>query len=130
MAVLHRALFTWFIALLFLILLVLRLDGKAQWNWFIIFIPLWLFDVILLAYIGFNMLIHCKNGYDRNEMTMLRKVCFLVATIFKLVFEILVCIRFQYKQTLSLYIVAGPAWALLLMAIAETSRSLFNLLFP
>ena len=126
MAVLHRALFTWFVVLLFLILLVLRLDGKAEWNWFIIFIPLWLFDGVLLVYITFNMLMHCKNGYDRNDMTMLRKVGFLAAAIFKMTFEILVCVRFQYRYTLSLYVVAAPAWALLLMAIGEASRSLLG----
>ncbi|XP_076178907.1 transmembrane protein 60 [Ptiloglossa arizonensis] len=61
MAVVHRALFTWFILLIFLILLDLRLDQRIQWNWFIVFIPMWLYDHILLIYRVFNMISHCKN---------------------------------------------------------------------
>lgn len=73
MAVLHRALFTWFNLLIFLILLVLRLDHRIQWNWFIVFIPMWLYDSILLIYILFNMISHCKNGHDRAS-SLRRKV--------------------------------------------------------
>lgn len=73
MAVLHRALFTWFNLLIFLILLVLRLDLRIQWNWFIVFIPMWLYDNILLIYIIFNMISHCKNGLDRAS-SLKRKV--------------------------------------------------------
>lgn len=65
MAVLHRALFTWFNLLIFLILLVLRLDQRIQWNWFIVFIPMWLYDNILLIYVTFNMILFCKNAHDR-----------------------------------------------------------------
>ncbi|CAB0038867.1 unnamed protein product [Trichogramma brassicae] len=65
MAVLHRALFTWFNLLIFLILLVLRLDHRIQWNWFIVFIPMWLYDNILLVYIAFHMILSCKNTHER-----------------------------------------------------------------
>lgn len=47
----HKALFTWFISLVFLILFLLRADGKVDWNWFIIFIPMWLFDAAVITYI-------------------------------------------------------------------------------
>lgn len=66
MAVLQRALFTWFNLLIFLILLVIRLDQRIQWNWFIVFIPMWLYDQILLIYIVFNMVSHFKNGLVVN----------------------------------------------------------------
>ena len=65
MAVLHRALFTWFICLMFLILLVLRLDERVRWSWFIVFIPLWLYDSILLIYLIFSMVSHCRTSHDR-----------------------------------------------------------------
>lgn len=66
MAVLHRALFTWFNLLIFLILLVLRLDSRIEWNYFIVFIPMWIYDNILLIYIIFNMISHCKNRRVNN----------------------------------------------------------------
>merc|ERR1719339_932069 len=66
MAVLHRAFFTWFICLMFLILLVLRLDERVRWSWFIVFIPLWLYDSILLIYLIFSMVSHCRTSHDRG----------------------------------------------------------------
>ena len=60
MAVLHRALFTWFICLIFLILLVLRLDERTRWSWFIVFIPMWLYDSILIVYFAFEMITLCR----------------------------------------------------------------------
>ena len=87
MAVLHRALFTWFILLVFVILLVLRLDGKAIWNWFIIFIPLWIFDALLGIYVVFHMVTHCKNGHDRGDLTMPRKIAYLAGLLLKSTFQ-------------------------------------------
>ncbi|KAK6960350.1 transmembrane protein 60, partial [Biomphalaria glabrata] len=51
MSVVPKALFTWFLILVFFILLVLRVDEKVEWNWFIIFIPLWLLDASVLTFI-------------------------------------------------------------------------------
>lgn len=51
MTLVHRALFTWFIILVFCICLCLRLENRTQWNYFIVFIPLWIFDAILLIYV-------------------------------------------------------------------------------
>lgn len=82
MAVLHRALYTWFNILIFLILLVLRLDQRIQWNWFIVFIPMWLYDNILLTYVVFNMISHCKNGHDRIN-TLRRKVFLYCNSVLK-----------------------------------------------
>lgn len=51
MTLVHRALFTWFILVVFSICLCLRLENRTQWNYFIVFIPLWIFDAILLIYV-------------------------------------------------------------------------------
>lgn len=51
MTLVHRALFTWFIILVFCICLCLRLESRTHWNYFIVFIPLWIFDAILLIYV-------------------------------------------------------------------------------
>lgn len=82
MAVLHRALFTWFNILIFLILLVLRLDQRIQWNWFIVFIPMWLYDNNLLIYIVFNMISHCKNGHDRVSSLRRKVIATVIHTFF------------------------------------------------
>ncbi|XP_034937140.1 transmembrane protein 60 [Chelonus insularis] len=115
MAVLHRALFTWFELLIFLILLVLRLDQRIQWNWFIVFIPMWVYDSILLIYIVFNIISHCKNGHNQME-GLRRKAWHMIAVLLKLSVQLLICLRLEApywnlpaKAVLSPFLILLPA---------------------
>ena len=111
MAVLHRALFTWFNLLIFLILLVIRLDQRIQWNWFIVFIPMWLYDQILLIYIVFNMVSHFKNGLVVN---LRREAWYMTAVFMKLTAQILICLKLEASHWfLPAKIVLAPFWVLL-----------------
>lgn len=111
MAVLHRALFTWFNLLIFLILLVLRLDSRIEWNYFIVFIPMWIYDNILLIYIIFNMISHCKN---RRVNNLQREARYMIAVLLKLSAQILICLKLEAPQwSLSAKIVLAPFWLLL-----------------
>ncbi|ELU18529.1 hypothetical protein CAPTEDRAFT_58245, partial [Capitella teleta] len=113
MAVNHRALFTWFTLLVFSILLVLRMDRKVSWNWFIIFIPMWTFDILMLIFITFYMIIHCKNGFEVTDYSMRRKIFFLVCVVLKLSFQVILCLRLQYLYNLPSYCPLIPLWLLL-----------------
>ncbi len=66
MAVLHRALCTWFVVQIFLILLVLRLDERVRWSWFIVFIPIWLHDAIMQMSLIVKIVTSC-NASDRSR---------------------------------------------------------------
>ncbi|XP_041360767.1 transmembrane protein 60-like [Gigantopelta aegis] len=127
MAVMHRALFTWFTVLIFLILLVLRLDNKVLWNWFLIFTPLWLFDAVVIIYITVNMIVHCKNGYDRNDLTMPRKLWFMATVVLKLTFQVMLCLKWEYFSFISLYIIMIPFWLLTSGACLDVFRGLVKL---
>lgn len=111
MAVLHRALFTWFNLLIFLVLLVLKLDGKIQWNWFVVFIPMWLYNNILLMYIIFNMISRCKNGL---LISLHKEVWYITAVILKLCAQILICSKLEAPEwSLPAKVVLAPFWLLL-----------------
>ena len=92
MAVLHRALFTWFICLMFLILLALRLDKRVRWSWFIVFIPLWLYDTILLIYLVFSMISHCRSSRDRWDKTIFRKIWSIFIVLQLIAAQVMLCI--------------------------------------
>ncbi|RXN16653.1 transmembrane 60-like protein [Labeo rohita] len=64
------------------------LDGKIVWNWFLIFLPVWTFDLILLLMLIVKMAGRCKPGFDpRNGAENLKKrVWYLVAMLLKLAF--------------------------------------------
>lgn len=126
MAILHRALFTWFIVLTFLILMVLKLDNKVDWNWFLIFTPMWLFDAVVTIYVTFKMIVHCKNGYDRTDLTMRRKIYYMLGVFLKLSFQVLLCMRLQYYEIIRLLYVMIPLWILLLQTLVDVSVGLWR----
>lgn len=124
--VMHRALFTWFILLLFFILLCLRLDGRMHWNWFLIFLPMWLYDVILSIIVLFNLAIYCKQESTkeliRNEHNLL-----LLMVILKVAAQIMICLKLEYKSLhLTLYHVLIPLWLLLPILIVDVSFKLYK----
>ncbi|XP_033327737.1 transmembrane protein 60 [Megalopta genalis] len=111
MAVVHRVLFTWFYLLVFLALLNMKLEQKIQWNWFIVFIPMWFYDLVLLGNGVFFIISHCKNGRVRD---VYREVWYTAAVFLKLSVEILICVKLEVSQWfLPAKVVLAPFWILL-----------------
>uniref|UniRef100_A0A2R5LHW2 Putative membrane protein n=1 Tax=Ornithodoros turicata TaxID=34597 RepID=A0A2R5LHW2_9ACAR len=113
MAVLHKVLLTWFLFTIFFILLALRLDEKTEWNWFLVFVPMWLFDVKLMLYIAVQLLSICRRRHD-TPPTIRRKVWCLFCLLLKTAFQLGVCIRLQYTAKIPWVFVALPLWIMLL----------------
>lgn len=127
MAILHRALFTWFIFLVFLILLCLRLESRTHWNWFIVFIPMWVYDSILLIYVLFHMVSHCRNGIERFRGTINKHVWYITAIGLKMAAQIIICIKLEYnKVNLPIYLVMMPIWMLLPVLCVEVFMHLIK----
>jgi len=89
MTVNYRALFVWFQLFTFLILFVIRLDDKLVCSWFLVFIPMWVLDFIISAYIVFYISKHCMSGVDQANRSQYRKACYLVCVLLKLAFQVL-----------------------------------------
>lgn len=116
MAFLHKVQFIWFMVLIFIILLTLKLDGKInEWDWFIIFIPMWILDTVIIAFTLINMVMHCRNKWWHNtrETSLKRKSWCLTGIILKLVFQILLCLKLQYYGELRVYQIMVPVWLFL-----------------
>ncbi len=96
MAVLHRALCTWFVCLIFVVLLCLRLDERTRWSWFIVFIPMWLYDGLLLIYLVFEMVTIRKSPrVSATLWNVRRKAWYLACVLLKLATQIMVCIKLE-----------------------------------
>jgi len=129
MAVLHRALLSWFLGLVFLILLVLRLSERTQWNWFIVFIPMWIFDGAVMTYAGFYVFSRCR-GESRQLCTSFdfRKLYFVVPVTFKLSLQILICLKLEVPSwDIPLYYVFIPLWCILLIVILTMMHHLIQI---
>eukprot|EP00088_Acartia_fossae_P016330 TRINITY_DN19131_c0_g1_i1.p1 TRINITY_DN19131_c0_g1~~TRINITY_DN19131_c0_g1_i1.p1 ORF type:complete len:137 (-),score=9.50 TRINITY_DN19131_c0_g1_i1:412-822(-) len=123
MAVLHRALFLWFITLIFSILVALRLEQRVRWSWFIVFVPMWLYDSILLIYLIFLMGSHWRTSSDRWQRGG-HMFC-LVALTLKVSAEILLCLRLEGRD-LPLYYVMIPVWIGLPILTLDVFLSMFD----
>ncbi len=126
---LHRALCSWFICLIFLILLVLRLDKRIWWSWFIVFIPMWLYDSILLLYLTFNLVTH----HNRTFKSMRRRVWNLTCALLKLTAQIMLCLKLDLENNkdypgfkLPLYYVMIPVWIVLPVASVDIFYTMYN----
>ncbi|XP_055530495.1 transmembrane protein 60 [Wyeomyia smithii] len=120
MGFVQRALFTWFILLVFLILLCLRLESRITWNWFIVFIPLWLYDAILITWVVIEII----QRQHANRIISFRHYEYYVAGILlKMVSQIAICLKLEYNS-IPLYAMMIPIWCLLAMLIVYMATNL------
>ncbi|EEB12418.1 conserved hypothetical protein [Pediculus humanus corporis] len=114
MSVLHRALFTWFTLLVFLILLVLRVDNRTQWNWFVVFIPVWIFNAIILNYSVIDTVSFCKSRRFNRHVDVSMNLYLVTMIVLKLAFEIMLCLKLEYPSiNLSTVYIVLPLWIIL-----------------
>lgn len=127
MSVLHRAVFTWFTLLIFLILLVLRVDERTEWNWFVVFIPVWIFNSILLIYSAFDTVTLCKSRSVHRRGDIYWNVFLVSGILFKMAFEIMLCLKLESPSlNISTVYVLSPLWIILLMLAFDVFITLIN----
>ena len=128
MSLVQRVLLSWIFLLIFLIMLVLKLDSKIQWNWFLIFLPVWTFDTVLILMLVVKMAGRCKSSVNLRDgqHDMGRRVWYLVALLLKLGFCLTLCFRLEKLTDVWLSVVCVPLWALLLGALVELGHNVFH----
>jgi len=130
MTVNSRALCVWFFLVFFIVLLVLRLDEKVVWSWFIVFIPMWLLDVIMITYISIFILRHCATGNDPSGRSMLQKSYSVTCVLFKTAVQILICVRVEYASMMAAAFAVVPVWLLLVALTIDVSLSVIRRVSP
>lgn len=127
MALLHRALVAWFVALVFLILLVLQLDHRTQWSWFLVLVPIWFWDCLIIVLIALQLFSqHCSQHLRSRPWYFCKKLVLLMSPILlKITFQCLLCNKLDNPSSnIALYYLFIPLWFLLLVAIAKLTRIL------
>lgn len=130
MAVLiFNCLVTWFSAIFFLIFVLLKVDGILSWNWFAVFIPMWIYDVVVIVDLSFKIALRKKLARSQPNQpvnSISTNIWRLIASLLKLLFEALLCTYLQYDAGLSLFYVMIPLWCLLLGTIIEVGIFTFK----
>jgi len=114
---------------MFLILLALRLDKRVRWSWFIVFIPLWLYDVILLVYHIFSLISQMRSSRrDRYQYNIVRKVWIILLIVFPLIAaQIMLCIKLDDNGIeIQLVYMMIPVWIILASSTVAVFQSLFE----
>lgn len=100
---------------------------QVQWSWFLIFLPVWVFDGILILMLAIKMAGRCKPGYDpRNGSPDLRlRAWYLTAMLLKLAFCLTLCAKLEKLADMKLSFVCIPLWTMLLGALVELGLNIF-----
>lgn len=113
MGFVQRALFTWFILGVFLAVLCFRLENRIYWNWFLVFIPLWLYDAILITW----AVIEIVQRQHANRLILLQHYKYYgFGILLKILSQIGICLKLEYKW-IPMYAMMIPIWMLLVMLI-------------
>ncbi|KRY43304.1 Transmembrane protein 60 [Trichinella spiralis] len=149
MSAIHRALFLWSCIMAFVIIAVMRLDGRISWHWSAVFTPLWILDLVALFYTllscvrQVHLLRACSLGFAQiasDGYCKRRNVSFLLVILFKLCFLSLLSVKLEQQQhqhsavgkfstgeSIKFWHVMLPFWASVSIALAEITYRLYHI---
>lgn len=114
MGFIQRALFTWFITVVFLIMLCLRLEHRIMWSYFLIFIPWWTYDTILFIWIFIEL--YKRHKHHRVIDSFKKYQYYIYGVLLKIASQIMICLKLEY-DFFKLYIMMIPIWLLIITLI-------------
>lgn len=123
-----RVLVVWVITLVTTVFLVIRLDRESNWKLFIVFIPTLLFEGVLLFVIISRIIRHDRRRFHDDEITIKRKIWFLLLLILNFIFICLVCAKLDglLGASFSWYYVFIFLWIFLILVSMDATRELLQ----
>lgn len=122
MSLVGRATVWWLLASFFLLFVVMKLDGSIDWLWYVVFVPMWILDVLSVLYLIFSH----SAGNQRCLRMIVNDFCIpkevsiglMVAYGMKLLFGLLLCAKLDGFANISAFYVFIPLWAgLIIVAV-------------
>lgn len=94
--------------IIFLSFLSTRIDHSINWNWFLVFIPIFFLQICYL--IDSIVLIVKNRRSNRTKISIF--FLYLICILLIFAFEILLCLKLEYFPNLSCAYVFIPLWSL------------------
>lgn len=116
----HRSLFASLLITVFLIILLSKIDGKSSWTWFSIFTPIWILDLFTF------LLYYARQRTTEFYYDFQSKRTIVSSIIVKLIFQCLLCVKLEFFQSLSSFIVMIPLWIFLIMISISVFREMIT----
>ena len=120
-----RVLGIWSVTLMTIVFLVVRVDKESNWNYFVVFIPVLVYDGVLLFVVLSRIVRHIsRRRFHENEASVKRKLWFFLLLILNFIFVCMVSSKLDRHVTFSWYYVFIILWILLILVLADTTRFL------
>ncbi|UXI17131.1 type I inositol 3 4-bisphosphate 4-phosphatase-like [Sarcoptes scabiei] len=117
----HRSLLTALLLTIFLIVLLGKIDGKSSWNWFSIFAPIWVIDVVHFVLLRYTNQ-RSEISTDDDAIDSKRKNLMILSL--KMLFQLLLCIKLEWFDFIPLFVVMMPLWAFMIIISINILRAL------
>lgn len=127
-ALIIRCLVTWFSGLLSVLFILLKVDGIVSWNWFLSFLPLWIYDLAVIIDLSVKIGLRRRVQSQQRQSNCVRNVWHLIASCLLLGFQAMICTYLQYDGKLRLVFAMIPLWCILLGMIVEVGIFLRSIL--
>ena len=110
--------------ILFFSFLTVRVDQTVKWNWFIVFIPLYLLQ---LSFIIDSIILIANNIIKSKPEQSIKISIFLASIILFFIFEVLLCLKLEYYPVeIKLSFVCMPLWLVLTAASVYIFKKLIK----
>jgi cell division protein FtsW (lipid II flippase) len=119
-----RVLCLWSVTLITTIFLVVRVDSESDWNYFVVFVPVLIYDGVLILVVSSRIIRHSRRRFYDDERTVKRKLWFLLLVVLNFIFVCLVSSKLDGHVSFSWYYVFTVLWMLLILVAADTTRFL------
>ena len=123
MGFLARVSLFWALVSLFLLMIVIKLDGSAgkDWSWYVIFVPVWFYDAFAVLFLSLSLFCRSRrpNTSYFNYFTNNRKVWLLFLFALKILFSLMLCAKLDGLLKVSYVFIFIPLWLLLLMLTGD-----------
>ena len=119
-----RVLGLWSVTLITTVFLVVRADGESNWNYFMVFVPVLVYNGVLMVVVLSRILRHSRRRFHDDEQTLKRKLWFLLLLVLNFIFICLLSSKLDRHISFSWYYVFTVLWILLLLVLTDTTRFL------
>ena len=119
-----RLLLSFLCILVLLISITLKINQTwAHVSWFLIFIPIWIFNSISFCIICYLILV---KKWLRTKEKSLKIIYYFLCLCTSCVFEIFLCMKLQNRQRMSYWMVFLPLWILMFFILNIIGQQMYR----
>lgn len=119
-----RLLLSFLCLLTFLISVTLKINQAwSHVSWFLIFIPVWIFNLISLCLIIFLVV---RKHWLRTREKCLKVIYYVLSLASSCAFEALLCVKLELKREMPYWLVFLPLWIFMFLMLNIIAQQMYR----